>query len=774
MRHFLFILCCLAMIFYQTPPDTEQPGGLSVAAVSGSIPVSGRILSEGEGNFHRYVSGLGVGNQNVLELAAGANGQISYIHESPAGPGISGRFRVKFLSTQGTGRVLLEALDSEQKPVASVIWLVTGQAPSGSKNAVIDKRLAANFKGESLEAEWSANDILCNMTGIKQIKADKYRLSIIAGQGQHALVVDAGFTANIYGSIRVATQHKQLVASLGDKLTIMAEFENISRQNLPPFKAGIWGPEAFGLLIEGESEHEISGLAPGAKVKLVWNVKAQRPDLVNGGKPWPLFFTVDGKPQGASVTVKVPDSRPGKIFYVMTEDLEPIDSAGYAKAWGNADGWLNPEELRIQMIGKSEKINEIAELYGAKWTHYIAWPAVRAAEWAAARSKNSDWRSVVDDIRQSVIQESRKGHEYALHLHSDYDPDLADNVLSYNPATDGFWGNHRRHGWAHSIVREGDFDIHDSRTGMLYYYQRILDELTQDSGQGQILTARAGSFDFGDGPVDEAMSTRAYRRVGLWGSSDADGNTGRLTAAPFGKEIYFARVDDINKPAESLSSAGLVEFRPTPKDLIMYDSNTAAVMNAKTDLGVAAFTENGEVKPGVHAIIGFTHAMFIMGQGDWRSLEGGQFDQLRDHLSYVKVKYADENILHFATASQLVAEYLDYFSPKPVAVYGEKIASGIGEAEFVIKLLGKDIPISNNYPHLIKVKIPLYLRDSAFFAQVLKNGDPIYSTWEPAADNNDIPFIANDRNAVYTLRVYYDDQIAALRQKAWQWWQSLQ
>ena len=98
---------------------------------------------------------------------------------------------------------------------------------------------------------------------------------------------------------------------------------------------------------------------------------------------------------------------------------------------------------------------------------------------------------------------------------------------------------------------------------MLYAYQRILDELAAGSSQGQIVTTRAGFFDFGNGSESEAMSTRVYRKVGLWGSSDADGNKGGITSGAYGREIYLAKPDDIGVAADTLSDTGLVEFRPT-------------------------------------------------------------------------------------------------------------------------------------------------------------------------------------------------------------------
>ncbi len=444
----------------------------------------------------------------------------------------------------------------------------------------------------------------------------------------------------------------------------------------------------------------------------------------------------------------------------MTEDLEPIDGAGYSTPWGNGNGWLDPQEFLGQIVHKSEALNRIAEKYGAKWTHYIAWPAVKAAQWAAGQSQTNQWQSVVSAIEESVSKETKQGHEYGVHLHSDYDPYLPGNVLSYNGAVDGLWANHLKHGWAHSITVEGDFSNYASRAGMLYNYQRILDQLASDSKQGQLLTSRVGSFDFGNGKDDEAMSTRVYKKVGLWGSSDADGNTGdAVTSAEYGREIYFAAPDDINTPAVDLTQVGVVEFRPTPKDFITYNNQNAQTMNEKTDQGVKSFTTGAVVKPGIHAIVGFTHAMFVMGSGDWQSTEGGQFQAIAEHLAHIKQKYADQGLVAFATASELVEAYLDYYTPELIAVYGKKLSDKYGISEYSIRLLGNDIQVDADHVHVVTMKYPLYLRDNAYRINVLKNGQTIYSTSGLPTPFNDVQFKVDDKQAVYTLQIYHNDLI---------------
>ncbi|MPN53323.1 hypothetical protein SDC9_200987 [bioreactor metagenome] len=164
--------------------------------------------------------------------------------------------------------------------------------------------------------------------------------------------------------------------------------------------------------------------------------------------------------------------------------------------------------------------------------------------------------------------------------------------------------------------------------------------------------------------------------------------------------------------------------------------------------------------------------MFIMGQGDWRSLQGGQFGAINDHLGYLKAAYVDSGRLVFGTATELVTAYLDYYTPKPVAVYGKCLKAGGLSSEYAINILGRDIPIDNNHQHTVSVKYPLYLRDSAYRVAILKNDQQIYSTWGLPTPYNDIQFTVDDAHARYKMRIYHNhtlfwimDKIHYLREK---------
>lgn len=762
MRIRFYFSCAIALVILMTGCARQWTNTAGLSPISGDAGLrwglAERAVTEGNGNLLRIVGGSSLGAAEALEMAAGGQGKVLYFNEIAAGPEASVVYRLQFLSTQGAGRIYVSALDEQGNLLGRAGWIFTGSMPASSGSEKwLDVRYQANYVGDWISFQFNLHDFLLKNLAVESVaKASRYRFSIETGQGQHALVTQVTLLSDLTRAIRLKPADTALSAKVGDVIPVTVTLENTSNHILSDFKIELIEPFGFGVICQSDAAPQVAGLKPGEKRTVSWQVRLQRPDAVNLNKPWSLKFKVNGYELPAELSVSVKDTRPGKLFYVMTEDLEPIDSAGYPTAWGNANGWIDPEELTLQMAGKAEALNAIAERYGARWTHYTALPAIRAAEWAAARSSSGQWEKAVNTVKESIRQQAKRGHEYSVHLHIDYDPNLPGNVLSYNAETDGLWANHLRHGWAHSIAQEGDFSDPFSRTGSLFSYQAMADELSAASPLGQLITTRVGSFDFGHGSDSEAMSTRAYRKVGLWGSTDADGNAGGITSGAYGQEIYFAKPDDINVPADRLREVGLIEFRPTPQDCIMYNSQNTGELNRRADEGVAAFTDEKLVKPGIHGIIGFTHAMFIMGNGGWRSLEGGQFSAIEEHLKYLKSQYADTGILTFGTANDLVKAYLDYYSPVPVAVYGIRKSSNAIYSEYEIQLLGRDIPIDAAKPQQVSIKYPLYLRDSAYRVTILKNGSEVYSTSGVPTPYNDIVFTVDDKSASYSLKVYHN------------------
>ena len=156
---------------------------------------------------------------------------------------------------------------------------------------------------------------------------------------------------------------------------------------------------------------------------------------------------------------------------------------------------MDPEDDRLQMIEKPHRMNEVAEKYGARWTHFFTATQRFAAAWAAEQSSSGAWPRLIADLDESVRRGAVR-HEYAPHIHFDYEPGSQlppQPRLVYNPATDGILPNdyydhitnpeHRHHDWdgaargGPGVKALGDLRTLDSKTGSLYRSLRYLARL---------------------------------------------------------------------------------------------------------------------------------------------------------------------------------------------------------------------------------------------------------------------------------------------------------
>lgn len=736
-------------------------------------------------------------NDGELELAARDGDRVVVTQRVPVtDSALFFAVSARALSTQGNFRISLRFFDDGGKVLGTIGWAVVGEVPrSNAREKWFDERLRANFLGKALRPSLdlrTAMRLFLSGVDLSQIAAAEVEITV--ENGQHGIFDDVFLGSELppvdetpgiksdtpYRYVQpepdvphpspVRSSELEILATvdrdrlkLGEQTRVVTTIQNKSAKALSNVKVSAVEPYGFGLVIRaagspyrrGPLEAVISQLEARQSVRLEWDATAQRPDAVNLGKAWDATFSVAGSGYGnfATVRFRVEDPTPGTLYYVLTEDMEPMDSAGYGIRTGNRNAWLDPEEYRVQFIKKPEAMNRIAEKYGAKWSHYVTTPAIVGAEWAARRSKTGAWQRVVEEITASAKKEAVRGHQYSPHIHIDYDYRIPGQVISYDEVTDGLWANHNEHGWAHQTRRLGAFGDLGSRTGSLYEAVRYLEELTRTSGQGQHVAVRTGSFDFGDGDEDERMSIEAFRRVGLWASSDADGNSVSNWAGEYGRALYFTRPDDVNGRATSLRELGIIQFQSTPSRPVMYDAHSSSVLNDKVDEGVNAFSKGSDLKPGVHSVVGFTHAMFMLGEGAWDSTIGGNFESLDRHLRYVKETYVDRGLVTFATSNEMIKAYLDYYTPVLLAVYeGERqVRSGV--FEYRLRLLGRTIPIDDQHRHSVTVKYPLYLRDSAIKVEILRDGKVIRSVNDLPTPYNDIDFQV-DRRAEYVMRVY--------------------
>src|SRR5271155_4494228 len=172
-------------------------------------------------------------------------------------------------------------------------------------------------------------------------------------------------------------------------------------------------PFGGGLSCDGARVQEVN-MDAGTACLARWTVRADRPHEVNLGQPWILEILVGN--ETLCVPIAVPDPKPGRTFYLLTEDCETFDggplTGNYAglEAFGNHNNFMDPEEYRIQMIQKPNRLNQIAERHGARWTHFYAVTQRFAAEWAAKQSGTGQWPRIIAEMDASIRDGSVK-HE---------------------------------------------------------------------------------------------------------------------------------------------------------------------------------------------------------------------------------------------------------------------------------------------------------------------------------------------------------------------------
>jgi hypothetical protein len=512
-------------------------------------------------------------------------------------------------------------------------------------------------------------------------------------------------TAEGTGSLRLVTAPTSI--ALGGSALVEVEVRNgMTVEAHAPFGGG--------LRLDGDRVQK-QMLDVGAKFRARWTVHADRPHEVNLGKPW--LLEISAGDEILRVPIAVPDPKPGRTFYLLTEDCETFDggalTGSYAgsESFGNHNNFMDPEEYRVQMIHKPDRLNQIAERHGARWTHFYAATQRFAAEWAAQRSSTGEWTRIAAEM-DAAVRAGSVAHEYAPHIHFDYEPDskLAPQPrLVYNAETDGILPNdyyhpehnpkHRYHDWdgaarGNSGVKLlGDWTSLDTKTGSLRKSVRHLARLSAHCRSGVV--GRTGSYDFGGTPEDQAISTRAYLANGLSGNSDAFD-----PGAPPepGGQMYWCSQYDRTAPIKNLRDAKLVQLKITKDAAFTSASEMNDWFNAARD------SCRG---PGVHSILFTSHAMFFGGQPDrFRSLEGGAFEQLDLHLEWVRTNHPD---VEFATASEAVIEFLDYYSPtlrahpEPLVCGGDP---GAGRYEFVVRLLGMGIRVDEEHPATVQIAAP--------------------------------------------------------------------
>jgi len=603
-----------------------------------------------------------------------------------------------------------------------------------------------DWAGRNLEVEWFAvpgdHDVIVAEARLEQFSEQMARFAT-RGRTETGTVLYRGVLRQVAlrdgipAAYRSREEYEAAMASLarptvelaaGKLLRVMAAPQSIplgrsaaievevSNHQRDPVALAVAAHAPFGAGLSFEApEQQLVQLAPGGTASVRFTVRADRPHEVNLGKPWEARISAGD----ATVTIPilVPDPNPGRTFYLLTEDCETFDggplTGNYAgnEDLGNHNNFMDPEDYRVQMILKPARMNAIAERHGARWTHFYAATQRFAADWAAAQSTTGEWKKVAAEM-DAAVRAGSQLHEYAPHIHYDYEPDSAlapQPRLVYDRATDGILPNdyydpqtnptHRYHDWdgaarGHSYIKPlGDFTVLDSKAGSMRKYLRHLSRI--QANRRAPLVARTGSYDFGTTPEDQAISTEAYATNGLRGNSDV-----YRVGTPHspGGQIFLCVDRDRHSAITDLRQTRLVQFA------IHMDTDFQSAVRMNEWFAREWQATRG---PGVHTILFTTHAMFLAGAPDrFRSLDGGTFDELDKHLAWVREQYPE---LEFATATEALIEYLDYFTPELSAVVEPRLCGGDpaeGRYEFPVRLLGKGIRVDPAHPAAVSIAAP--------------------------------------------------------------------
>ena len=637
----------------------------------------------------------------------------------PLGAGYQARWNVPFGLAATAAYALIAPMQS-----ASVYWTgfdveIEWQAPAG-----LDDALLSEAEVTAVDQGLACFTIRSRTTRGRELFTGRLRLRAVGG-GQAvptALLAKTArppeVTSRMAGYSLLAAVDAPSQIDLGRRAAVRVSLANDTDCERTA-SITLRLPTGAGLSLDASDPSIAATLVPHSAHTVQWTVRADRPDAVNLQRPWSVeaIARAEDIEERYTFRIAVPDPRPGRIFYVLNEDCETFDggplTGDYAgrSMLGNANNFMDPEDYRVQMFEKPGRMNAVAERHGARWTHFWCVPQRVAADWAASQSPTGEWPRIAAAMDESV----RRGsvlHEYAPHIHFDYEPDSRHPPqprLVYDPATDGILPNqyyhpvdnpnHHYHDWDGSargisyIKKLGDLTDTDSKAGSLYKYLVYLARL--QANRRYPILARTGTFDFGIAPEDQANSTAAYQANGLRANSDA-----YIPQAdpPRGLQAYWCSPADRRSEVDSLETVRLVQLA------VPYETDFR-----DPDAVNRWFRSAVQKAPGcgVRIVAVMTHAMFMHGEPDaFRSLDGDSFSGLDQHLQWVRSEHPE---VEFATASEAMVEFLDYYTPQLEAYVAPVLCGGNPQAgvyEYGVRLLGAGIRVDERHPARLHILPP--------------------------------------------------------------------
>lgn len=381
--------------------------------------------------------------------------------------------------------------------------------------------------------------------------------------------------------------------------------------------------------------------------------------------------------------IAVPDTKPGKLLLLLTEDHELWEERGTIPRH-------DVERLLV------EKSAFAAEQF-APWTHMVeAGSALALLDWAA--EQDAAWQGTRDAAYAHLRDQVKRGNDIQPHLHAFNLPSSSE--FPYQVTADGLvldkafllTAEERRKDFARAYApRERVAAVAESVARL----ERIATVV--DPNYRAVLW-RSGQLEYGDDEMDREWSSVALLRAGLFADSDMGKKTFALGTLP--RTAFFANLDE---PFAARAGGELLQL-PVTNNLegdFLTDGRTLAEIAKQTG-------EALRDKPGVHVVTLLTHDKFINARrgGDEFRLDASynEWAMIRAELDAWRAAGAEQ-----VTARQAIYELLDDGAWRLTAwlCQARTLPTGVG---YTIQLLGKGIMVSDGVPHWVLVTIPPYLR----------------------------------------------------------------
>ena len=598
----------------------------------------------------------------------------------------------------------------------------------------------------------SARDCLRKALYYDNTRSDIYVKLQLLKQGTMPMLkaIEKNTHINIYLPSSELLIEKNESVDFTVNLQTLVHFNNIQLACIEPYG---WGIHCKLINIEKVKKNQYSAY---------YKVTGKRDCKVNLGNPWKMNFVAYDEKNGhyndKILDVCVNDTDEGKILFLITEDFECSEGPHKNDATPNRND-LSVRETEIDLIQKGTKADSIANSYGIKWSHIAdLGSSFLRLRWLAKVSQDSGWQKIHHEIRNYYSNSVAVGNDLQLHIHSYNIPGSPNFTQRYDrksnqlvigsgkyhlstPFPDGHFG-----AWANIYPELGYFDNTMSRITSLFRGLTVYENLLHKNNPNyRILFFRAGEWEFGISEEEMQKSIIALRKNKILAGSNAYKGTFGQKNFTFhrriGENAYFTSFNNIRKPARSLLDIGILEIVPVTE--LHHYSHVRPIDDPKSirtayDL---CFDSTGKIKSGVHLLMEMFHINRVnYGDARWDSLDSNYGDWLRMRRHFENVsRYATR--AQFATVSQAIIDYLDYYTPDIVALRVNEQKEDETTYIYDIKMIGSDIQIDPMHPHYVSIKPPSYFVDTINTVVLLHNGKKV-KTWDNIMSYEDLEFEA--------------------------------